>query len=705
MKKILLLAVVYTSILPHLTAQNIGDTITIESFNYSQTYGVNQWSPGIRDTIIDFSILPNQPIEKVLMLYNMRCKDNKVSNSSNRDQGCGEWDASCNTYFHDSTRIDSVMYTHPNYTISSFSGTTFEYTSQPVYDYYQYKQEVIEINSINNESSYQISNGTLTDSESLDGNQFSGKSQFLYTASELTSAGFTAGEINGLELQSSNTSSLHFFKIKIKETTLLELDPKTVDTSAFSEVFNNTYNFTSGANKIIFSTPFAWNGTDNIIIEFSFTNTKPTNSVQLFAESSTNNAIIANNGYSVDFSNNAYIEIPIDAISSISDEISISCWLYGKSDLLPSNTSIFEGDDEDGNRTFNVHLPWNNGNIYFDCGNEGSSYDRIEKEATNNHTEGQWNHWAFTKNTNTGAMKIYFNGDLWHSGTNKTKTLNISKIIVGNDTGLNYNYKGLMDELRIWNKELSQTEINNWKNIAIDNSHPNYNNLVAYYKMDEGSDTLLNDLSTNGLEASSTTSYFWKNIRGDKLNRFFKTHNKRPKLSLIKGDFDISISTITTTDSILLEPHLVHEYTINTNIGTLQDDEVDVVSENSYWSIVSTTYNGDTGEEISISNLESEDSISISDLEYFKRWPAKIEFMSFVTPYGLGLNLGEKGKTWTFDLTDFLPIFKGKKRMTMERGGQWMEDMDIKFLFILGTPPRDVIDFSLQFLTFYLVIL
>ena len=49
-------------------AQNVGDTIVIESFNYTQTYGVNQWSPRIRDTIIDFSILPNQPIEKVLML-------------------------------------------------------------------------------------------------------------------------------------------------------------------------------------------------------------------------------------------------------------------------------------------------------------------------------------------------------------------------------------------------------------------------------------------------------------------------------------------------------------------------------------------------------------------------------------------------------------------------------------------------------------
>ena len=30
--------------------------------------------------------------------------------------------------------------------------------------------------------------------------------------------------------------------------------------------------------------------------------------------------------------------------------------------------------------------------------------------------------------------------------------------------------------------------------------------------------------------------------------------------------------------------------------------------------------------------------------------------------------------------------------MTIERGGQWQEDMDIKFLYIVGTPPRDVMD-------------
>ena len=87
-----------------VVAQNVGDTITIPTINYSQTQ-----SPNGRDTMIDFPDDANQQYEKILMLYNMRCKDGLVSNSSNTNRGCGEWDYSCNTYIYDSTRVDSVI--------------------------------------------------------------------------------------------------------------------------------------------------------------------------------------------------------------------------------------------------------------------------------------------------------------------------------------------------------------------------------------------------------------------------------------------------------------------------------------------------------------------------------------------------------------------------------------------------------------------
>ena len=90
--------------------------------------------------------------------------------------------------------------------------------------------------------------------------------------------------------------------------------------------------------------------------------------------------------------------------------------------------------------------------------------------------------------------------------------------------------------------------------------------------------------------------------------------------------------------------------------------------------------------------FQEEGTIEIKDLRYYLRTPAKFEILSLVTPYGNGLSLGKDGKTFTFDVTDFAPILKGKKRMSIEMGGQWQEELDIQFHYIEGTPNREVID-------------
>jgi len=84
--------------------------------------------------------------------------------------------------------------------------------------------------------------------------------------------------------------------------------------------------------------------------------------------------------------------------------------------------------------------------------------------------------------------------------------------------------------------------------------------------------------------------------------------------------------------------------------------------------------------------------LNIETLNYYNKFPSKYEILSLVTPYGNGLDLGNNGKTFTFDVTDYAPILKGNKRMSIEMGGQNQEELDIQFLFITGTPPREVLD-------------
>lgn len=691
MKRLLSLLFILTTVVAF--GQEIGDTITIRTFNYSQTYGVNQWSPGIRDTMIDFSVLPDVSFERVIMSYNMRCKDAKVSNGNNRDRGCGEWDISCNTYLHDSNRIDSVSYTHPNYIVSGFNGTSFNYTSEPLYNYYRFKHNNVVVDKINSESAFNLFSTALDTNHQFDGNERSGKIFVLYTAAELTNAGFTAGEIDGIKLSALNAGKLNFLKLNIKGVTYDTLSPNNIEAEQFTQAFFSNYDFVKGENRLQFRRAFNWNGTDNLLFEFTYNNSVATEMVEL-ESSKSDLSMAAHSNYSVDLSGNGHFEIPTGSMSGISNEITVSMWTYG-TDAQPINNSVIYGEAEDGGRGLNVHLPWGNGSVYFDCGNEGGNYDRINKAANAADYKGKWNHWAFTKNATTGDMKIYLNGVLWHSGTGKTRVIDIEKMILGAHINLSNNYKGKVKELRIWDKELDEQTIARWMNINITSTHPNYDNLVAYYPFTGGSGKTEVNLADTTEKAIGNDNVVWNGQIADDLDRFFSKSGTRPNITLLQGDYDTTVVGVVVFDSALVSPRSVDAYEIIENPGILSDDVVNKVSSQLLWrAIPEIIYSGYTSTKFGEIPVTKEGTYEISNLDYYRRWPGKVEIMSFVTPYGIGLDLGKAGKTWYFDVTDYLPIFTGQKRMTMEHGGQWMEDMDIRFHFIVGTPPRDVIDFD-----------
>ena len=123
-------------------------------------------------------------------------------------------------------------------------------------------------------------------------------------------------------------------------------------------------------------------------------------------------------GGEVDFTAPDRIALNVADLEGLSDEITIECWVYGNPDSQPQNGTLFEGINANNQRVVNVHLPWGNGRVYWDCGWDGG-YDRIDAQAATADYEGQWNHWAFVKNAATGVMEMYLNGALFHSGTDK----------------------------------------------------------------------------------------------------------------------------------------------------------------------------------------------------------------------------------------------------------------------------------------------
>lgn len=667
-----------------ITAQATGDTLTVQAFNYNST---------TRDTIISFPDDPTLEFERIIMLYSMRCKDGLVSTGTNRNRGCGEWDYSCNTYLHDSSHVDSTWSTFPSHVISGFSGTAFDYVTQPYYDLYAYTQTSVS-QTITSEKVSKVDSGTLTLNAALATNQKSGRSQYLLRATELTAAGVDSGNVDGLMADAQGTGNAQFLRVRLKATSDSVLNNSSVDTSGFTTVYFSNYNFTSGANRIQFFTPFVWDGTSNLLVELSFTNSVPGSALLLNgASQSYTSGVQANNQHHVSTASGSYFTVPTSNLTGISNEITISFWARGDAGASTTKTFAFYGVDANGNRTASVHLPWSNTNIYWDCGNTGGSYDRINKLAAVNQVEGSWNHYAFTKNATSGEMKIYINGVLFHSGTGKNRPIQISQLAFGaNLSGVNI-YRGDLDEIRIWKKELTQTEISDWMYKSVDSSHPKYSEMVAYYPLDEGSGNTTADLATGTLNASFNGAALWKFERGRSISSFFTETTSRPNFSLLQGNYTLTLTPVTVHDSLQATPKQVNEYQIFPKYGTLSNDSIGLTNQYTYWLATNKyVYDGLTGSVISTTPISKDGTINITDLNYLRRWPSRFEIMSFVTPYGIGLDLGMGGKTWAFDLTDFTPVLKGNKRITMERGGQWQEDIDIKFLYIVGTPPRDVMD-------------
>ena len=639
-----------------------------------------------RDTVIDFPTTDNNEYEKILMLYSMRCKDGLVSTTAERNKGCGEWDYSCNTYITDSTRVDSIRRVHPSHIISNYDGDDYEYSNSPTYSYFQStQQEVIYIGTLT-ENISAIYNGdqNIPWPMSAEGDE---RHQILYPASELLANGVNNNDITGIKLDvGGNAATFQHLRVRMKNSSQSTLDENNIDNAEFEEVFYLNTEFSPTDNFLRFHTPFDWDATSNVLIDISFTKTGATTTV-LDGMDIDSTMMLSTSGddLAVEFTGSETLELN-NTIPSISNEVTISFWSKGNNSM-PQNSTIFEGIDAEESRQLNVHLPWGNGQIYWDCGNDGANYDRINKPADPTEFKNQWNHWAFTKNATTGIMKIFLNGDEWHSGTGKTKPIDLQKLVVGGDAFNNNRYYGLVDEFQIWDVELDGATIKNWMHRNINNMHPNYPNLMGYYQFDTPGNASVfdqspigNNLTMNGLPQFRQ----WKN---KELIKNFQPSTVVPNIEFVQGEYNTEINDVIVLDSLINSVNQIDEYIVVNN---------DLILDNTTYLYLAGTVPvyDENFNIVDIIDLDADGIILIDDLTYYSKSPAQFEIMSFVTPYGIGLDFGMEGKTWTFDVTDFGPILNGSKRIHMSRGGQWQEDIDIKFVFIPGTPTRDVVNIN-----------
>lgn len=101
------------------------------------------------------------------------------------------------------------------------------------------------------------------------------KTQMLYTATEMRNAGLSAGNITRIGFDVVSKGSLGQYEsivIKMGNTALQNLNNAGLQ-SGLQTVFTTTfYIVSSGINDFTLQTPFNWDGTSNVIVEFCFDN-------------------------------------------------------------------------------------------------------------------------------------------------------------------------------------------------------------------------------------------------------------------------------------------------------------------------------------------------------------------------------------------------------------------------------------------------
>jgi len=227
--------------------------------------------------------------------------------------------------------------------------------------------------------------------------------------------------------------------------------------------------FAGQTDKMVLNRDYEGIVTNGLILNLDagFTPSYPKNGNTFYELITPNNITLYNsptfnsdNGGIISFDGtNDYMTVQNPSINLSTTQISISIWYWGNTTQVAS--TVFRGRNASNGREFSTHIPWSNGIIYWDAGDNGAAntaFDRISK--TSNGAHIGWNHWVFIKNATSGNMYIYRNGSLWHSGSGLSRNIgSITAFEMGGHSGSFIYDNGKISNIQIYNRELSTDEV------------------------------------------------------------------------------------------------------------------------------------------------------------------------------------------------------------------------------------------------------
>jgi len=648
-------------------------TDTVRTFKFSDTRRVGDFMFPV-DTNIKYS--------KIKMLYRMRCKNAQVSTGSNRNLGCGEWDYSCNTYITDSTKTDSLKASQADHIITGFSAGNFPFSYLPTKTFTEYYQKQTNVQATLDETVFSINSGTANISEPFSSQSGNRKIQFLWTAQELIQSGLSAGPIHGMRLNiTQGQAILSGLRIRIKQSSKLNLT-EIEDTTGFKQAFFRTININqTGETNFQFYTPFIWNGSSGIILECSYSNGINMPEVKVMGQETSAPACISNS------TNDGFAEfdgfssgIDLGDINSLdsAQKFTFEAWVNIRE--WKNWTGIFKDNGKTVLETGDTP-----GQLYCIIRNPDNTYGF----AANVLPLKTWTHVGMvfdgTQADNINRLKLFINGvqrTLTFSGNIPSHTENNKTPLI-----LAQGVACSLDAPRVWNTPLNGQTISSWMKRKIRPNHPFYSSLEFEGHLDENNGSIVSDSSSfqrNGVLFGNAKRRVFNGID---LFKNLEPVLVRPNIKWFKGTYTQTNTDIPVLDSITDLPKTVVRYKI------LNDKPVATDTLLLYHATNQKVLN-EAGALIRNIPAIPDSTIQIQTLNYYQKFPQKFELMSFVTPYGIGINFGTQGKVWEFDVTDFQNQLRGMKRISLERGGEFQEEMDIRFVFYRGNPARKVLSLT-----------
>jgi len=128
--------------------------------------------------------------------------------------------------------------------------------------------------------------------------------------------------------------------------------------------------------------------------------------------------------------------------------------------------------------------------------------------------DGKWHHLTLVVDRTAKLVKTYQDGAFVGQAAIPTNFGSLTSglpFVVGQDGTLTYgaNVNGSIAEVRVWNKALAEASILNYTCSSVTASHPDYTNLIGYWKGNNGSGNSFTDSSTKQVALTFANTPTW----------------------------------------------------------------------------------------------------------------------------------------------------------------------------------------------------